>query len=79
MVCELLQRYLEKESKDHRVKCAKEQKEAVDRLLAYDINDEYRNRKDQSQDNRKSCYDIQVVCQVSNRGLVENEAGRELE
>ena len=79
MVCELLQRYLEKECKDHRVKCTKEQEEAVDRLLAYDINDEYRNRKDKSQDNRKSCYDKKVVSQVSDRGLVENEAGRELE
>ena len=79
MVCELFQCNLEKESKDHRVKCAKEQKEAVDRLLAHEVNDKDSYRKDDRKDKRKARYDIQITRQDCDRGLVENEAGRELE
>ena len=64
MICELFQCNLEKECKEHGVKCAKEQEEAVDRLLAYDINNEHCYCKYQSQDDRKSGYDIKITDKI---------------
>ena len=64
MVCELFQCYLEKESKDHRIECADEQKKTVNRLLSYDVDNKNGNGIDKCKDQCKSGYDKQVTGKI---------------
>ena len=61
MVCELFQCYLEKESKDHRIQCADEQKKTVNRFLLDYVEYENRNGIDECEDQGKSGYDEQIT------------------
>ena len=50
MICEYFKRNLEEESKDHRVKYAEEEQEAVYGLLADDVQYECGKSEDRSED-----------------------------